>query len=403
MAVDDLWTKRGPDGKKVPSQRHGRGKRWRCRYTDDAGQPKQKLFERRADADRWDANIRADVSRGVYVDPREGKTTVETYAEAWRANRLHRDSTEQRVERSLRLHVYPVIGGLHMSQVRASHIQSWVKNRSRELEPSTLRVVYSILVAMFNVAAIDRVIGISPCQGIQLPDVDSGDLFIPTAEQVHAVTDALAGEARRPGRYQALPTLAAGTGLRQGEAWGLELKHVDFLRRTISVVQQLKTVDGRKPYLCPPKTSLSARTVEMGQVVAEALARHLEAFPVVEVEIDDETDPRKPVRRMAKLLFLNGIGSPINRAHWSRVWIPAVKEGGLPQGFGFHGLRHFYATLLIHNGASVKTVQTALGHATPTITLNTYVGHWPDAIDTTRGLVDSVLGRKAPRLRAVGS
>ncbi len=53
-------------------------------------------------------------------------------------------------------------------------------------------------------------------------------------------------------------------------------------------------------------------------------------------------------------------------------WVPAVERVGLPKGFGYHGLRHYFATLLIHAGASVKTVQLALGHSTPAITLNTY-------------------------------
>jgi hypothetical protein len=37
------------------------------------------------------------------------------------------------------------------------------------------------------------------------------------------------------------------------------------------------------------------------------------------------------------------------------------------------------------------TVQMALGHATPTITLNTYAGEWPEAVDRTRNLVDVAL------------
>jgi integrase len=405
VAVDDIWylTRRGSDGERVKSAKHGRGKRYRVRYTDDAGQPKERLFERKADADRWDANIRADVSRGMYVDPSEGKVTVQAYGEQWRSNRLHRDSTEERVERALRLHVYPILGGLRMAQVRPSNIQSWVKDRAKALEPSTMRVVYSYLVSLFNVAAIDRVIGISPCQGIQLPEVDKGDLFIPTAEQIHALAAAFAGRDGQQGRYEAQPIAAAGTGLRQGELWGLEVEHVDFLRRTIRVEQQLKVVGGRRPFLAPVKTPLSRRTVELSQVVAEALARHMAAFPPAGVEVDDETDSRRPVRRTAKLIFVNGNGDPINRSGWSHLWTPAVAATGLPQGFGFHGLRHYYATLLIHGGASVKTVQLALGHATPTITLNTYVGLWPDAIDTTRALVDAALGRATRALRVVGA
>ncbi len=72
----------------------------------------------------------------------------------------------------------------------------------------------------------------------------------------------------------------------------------------------------------------------------------------------------------------------------------AVRRAGLPTGFGLHGLRHYFATLLIHNGAAVKTVQLALGHSTPMITLNTYAHEWPDALDRTRTLVDTALGSR---------
>jgi integrase len=128
-------------------------------------------------------------------------------------------------------------------------------------------------------------------------------------------------------------------------------------------------------------------------VTAEVLARYLEAFPPVEIEIDDETNSRKPVRRTAKLIFLNTSGDPLHRGSRSRAWTPAAARAGLPKGVGFQALRRFFATKLIHGGASVKTVQLALGHTTPTITLNTYVGHWPDAIETTRALIDSALRR----------
>lgn len=390
MPVDDRWylTKRGPDGERVPSQRHGRGKRWRVRWVDDAGRPREQLLDKRTDAERQDANVRADVSRGQYVDPRAGRVTVAEYAKKWRADQLHRDSTTERVERAFRLHIEPILGGLQMAQARPSHLRAWVKNRSGELAPSTLRVVYSYLVSMFQAAAIDRAIGVSPCVAdIRLPEIEHRKRFIPTPDQVHALAAAL------PERYRAAPFLAAGCGLRGGEAFGLELEHVDWLGREVAVRQQLTVIAGRKPWLAPPKTKTSTRTVELPAVVSEALARHVELCPPVPVEIDDETDPRKPTRRAALLLFTNGNRDPIHRASWSHIWAPAVKAAGLPKGFGMHGLRHYFATLLIHAGASVKTVQLALGHSTPTTTLNTYVSEWPEAVDRTRSLVDAALGR----------
>src|SRR5437867_2825715 len=82
---------------------------------------------------------------------------------------------------------------------RSGHVQAWVKAKSADLSPSTLRVTYGYLAALFARAATDRLIGISPCSGIRLPDVDRHDLVIPTPEQVHALAEAL------PAHYAAVP------------------------------------------------------------------------------------------------------------------------------------------------------------------------------------------------------
>ena len=52
---------------------------------------------------------------------------------------------------------------------------------------------------------------------------------------------------------------------------------------------------------------------------------------------------------------------------------------GLPEGFRFHDLRHYYASLLISSGLDVKVVQTRLRHATASTTLDTYGHLWPDS------------------------
>jgi hypothetical protein len=59
----------------------------------------------------------------------------------------------------------------------------------------------------------------------------------------------------------------------------------------------------------------------------------------------------------------------------------------------FHDLRHYYASLLIRHGESVKVVQKRLGHKSAVETLDTYSHLWPDSEDRTREAVDEVLGR----------
>lgn len=96
----------------------------------------------------------------------------------------------------------------------------------------------------------------------------------------------------------------------------------------------------------------------------------------------------------AALLFTNEASGPIRRTRFSGVWRPAAQVAGLAPGTGFHALRHFYASLLIRHGESVKVVQNRLGHASAAETLDTYSHLWPDSEDRTRQAVDLVLGAR---------
>ncbi len=178
-----------------------------------------------------------------------------------------------------------------------------------------------------------------------------------------------------PARYRALVVFAAGTGLRQGEVFGLEVRHVDFLRRLLTVEQQLVFLSGGPPQVAPPKTAASYRTVPLPQVVVDELAAHLAAFPAA----------------ASGLVFTTPTGEPIRRTRFSETaWLPAVRATGLA-GVHFHDRRHYYASLLIRHGESVKVVQNRLGHASASETLDTYSHLWPDSEDRTRAAVDSVL------------
>ena len=55
----------------------------------------------------------------------------------------------------------------------------------------------------------------------------------------------------------------------------------------------------------------------------------------------------------------------------NRHFYPALDDAKLPR-IRFHDLRHTYASLLIEQGENIKYVQSQLGHASPTVTLNVY-------------------------------
>jgi integrase len=136
--------------------------------------------------------------------------------------------------------------------------------------------------------------------------------------------------------------LVAGSGLRPAEVFGLEVEHLgfDLHGRQVLVRQQLITPNGGPPYLDPQKTDESERDVPLAQVTLAALAAHLAEFPAREVDIEDRTNPRKPYRRTARLVFTLDDGRLVKRKTWSRLWTPAVAAAGLPKRTGLHTLRH---------------------------------------------------------------
>jgi integrase len=411
MPVDDLWylSKRDPNGERIPSKRPRAWKRYRVRWVDEMGKTQTKFFDRKIDADRHDANVRADLSRGQYIDPGAGKLTFGAYAERWRQRQVHRDSTRVQVEGHLRRYILPHLGTRQLASVRPSDVQAWVQRLTTELEPATIEVVYARLSAIFKAAVRDRHIAASPCVDIKRPKVTPSRVEPLPVELVHALIDAV------PPRYRALLMVGAGCGLRQGEAFGLEVEHVEFLRRggpTLKVDQQLTLISGAPPFLAPPKTASSYRTLPIGQVLTEALASHLARFPAREVEIVDRTG-RKPISRAARLIFTSAEGDSIRRTTFGKAWRRAVRVGCATyvaaattpgartdaeaavrrfEQASFHDLRHFYASLLIAEGAPVTEVQARLGHASATETLNCYSHLWPDSDARTRTAVDRVLG-----------
>ena len=202
---------------------------WRARYRPAPNSPqKTRTFSRKTDAQRWLDETTAALVTGQYVDPKAGQQTVRDYAEQWRTSQVHRPTTAAHVETMLRLHVYPALGDRPLASVLPSDIQSLVKRLSGRLAPGTVGVVHRIPAAVFKAAVRDRRIVASPCEGTKLPK-DPGHRIEPlSVEAVKALTDAV------PGRYRALVTLAAGTGLRQGEAFGVGIDRIDFLRRQLT-------------------------------------------------------------------------------------------------------------------------------------------------------------------------
>lgn len=353
--------------------------KWRARYRDPDGKEHSKHFARKIDAERYTVKVAADVLRGQYLDPAAGKVTFGDYAEKWRHGQIHRGTTAARVEVALRRHVLPSFGAMPLASVTRSQVQSWVKGRSQLLAPSTVALTYGYLATIYKAAVSDGLLARTPCTGIRLPEVTRvqvvaheqdvpGGLVAPTPAQVLDLAAVV------PDRYRALVLLSAGAGLRVGEALGLTVDRLDFLRRRVVVDRQALRSGG----FGPPKTPASVRVVPLGDDLLGELAEHLRRWPTAR---DGDS---------AGLVFTTVQGRPIRSQHLrSHVWLPALRAAGLPLDTHWHSFRHSYASTLIAAGEPVKVIQSRLGHASITEAMDTYGHLFPESEGATRQAVDS--------------
>ncbi len=299
---------------------------------------------------------------------------------------------QDKVQRTLKRHVYPTFGDLSVSAIRPSAVQAWISGLP--LAPGSAKVALGYLSSVFRAAVRDRLVAANPCDEVTVPPARRRQVCIPDLATVDALREHL------PERYRGVVDLVVGSGMRQGEVFGLEVDAVTFLgSRAVSVRQQLICLSPHPPYLDEVKSEAGERVIPLAKMTTDALAAHLARHPVREGEIEDRSDPRKPVTRTARLAFTTGADGPMTRSQWSQIWRPAAKAARLPPRTGLHALRHFYASALIRHGESVKTVQKRLGHSSAAMTLDTYAHLWPDSDDRTREAVERALSAPADTVR----
>ncbi len=368
-------------------RREGRPSPWEAVHRDPSGRQRTRAFRRKVDAQRWLDEQTAAIVTGQYVAPDAGAVTFREYAEAWRAAQVHRPSTAEKVESTLRHHAYPTFGDQPLRSILPTHIQAWVKALSARLSPSTIAVTHGIVASVFKAAVRDRRIVSTPCEGTKLPRVVREPVMPLDLDQVRAL------EAAMPAHYRAMVTLGAATGLRLSEMLGLTLDRTGLWpptdRPILTVDRQLISLSGCDPYLGPPKRRASRRDIPLPHSAAVALREHLVAFPVVEQVVDVRDHANRLTTESVGLVFTTRTGMPVRRGTFYDSWKPSARRAGVDATP--HDLRHFYASLLIRHGESVKVVQARLGHATAAETLDTYSHLWPDAEDRTRAAIDAVL------------
>ena len=156
-------------------------------------------------------------------------------------------------------------------------MQAWIRGTS--LSARTAQGVFSLLSSVMNAAIDDGLIQRNPCRArsVRPPRPDKRKIVPWEAAAVDAVRAELSP------RYQALTDIGRGLGVRQGEALGMAVEDIDFLRRVVHVRRQVKRL-GNGLIFAPPKGGRE-RDVPLPASVALRLSAHIAEFPPVLVTL----------------------------------------------------------------------------------------------------------------------
>jgi integrase len=324
--------------------------RYRVNWRDPAGRQRAKTLRTKKEARAFLAQVDADTTRGTYIDPHAGRRKLlRDFAAEWQAGRTVELTTDERTRSILRTHILPRWGEWPLASINHAAVQRWVRELSEQRARATVAKCVNVLSLILASAIRSQLLVVNPCDGLQLPRGRAPDEAMTVLTRDEFAQKLLPAVA--PG-HRAIVCLAAGCGLRWGEAAGLDWAAIDLAGAELHVRQVAVELSGRlmlRPY---PKSRAGRRTVPMPAFVVDALTA---------------TEGR------TGLVAGTRAGTPLRRSNFRRsVWVPAVEASGLPADLRYHDLRHSYATWLVSDGVPINVVSRLMGHEQITTTLNRY-------------------------------
>jgi integrase len=265
-------------------------------------------------------------------------------------------------------HLMPVFGDTQLRLISKDSVQSFLTAKAQgDSSWKTVKHIRTVFGGILEAAVRDELLASNPVRKTRMPRRAHVEEKAPISpESLRALLE------RLPEPSRSIASLLAMTGLRIGELLALRWQDIDFDKGSFSVRQTVY-----EGHFDVPKSKRSKRTLPLGPVCAQILA-----------------SLRKPGVEPSALVFSTRNGSPLSRRNLlNRQLKPACKSLGLT-GANWHWLRHAHATLLDSVGAALGTVQALLGHASPEVTREVYIGSVPENARTAVRDVEKLIGPK---------
>jgi integrase len=206
---------------------------WRARYRDEDGKEHARHFKLKRDGQTWLDEIASARITGTYVAPAAIRGTLEEFYADWSQRQMWTDNTRRLADRAVGECTFKSVP---FGRLRRSHGEAYVKHLASTLAPTTVKTRAAYVRIVLRAAILDRRLSSDPLQGVKLPAARETEdtMRVPSPGEVRAIRGSIdpAGGA--------FVDVMAYAGLRIGEAAGLQVGDIDFLRRTIHVERQIQ-------------------------------------------------------------------------------------------------------------------------------------------------------------------
>jgi integrase len=360
------------------------------------GKKIRKTFAREAEAKSWRADALAALSRGGLRATKP--TTVREAWDAWikgakkgaitnRSGDPYKPSALRSYERAMRLRVLPEFGAIRLSELYGSDLQEFADGLLAEnLNPSTIKGTLLPLRAVLRRAVGRGELAANPCDGLELAAVRGGRDRIASPDEAEALLAAV------PERDRAIWATAMYAGLRRGELQALRAENVDLASGVIRVERGWDDKEGEIEL----KSRAGRRKVPIAAVLRDFLMEHRIRVPRDGDELMFGRTPTLPFYAKSLQERADAAWGAVNDQERERAQ-DAGRDPELLTRITLHECRHTFASLMIAAGVNAKALQTYMGHASVSTTLDRYGHLMPGSEAEAAVLLDSYLTAQRER------
>lgn len=279
--------------------------------------------------------------------------------------------------------IQPYFEGISLDKITQKTVEQYITymkkshrtKQGKTLSPKTIRHCYCTLNLILRDAVKDGYLHDNPATKAEIPKLIKHKVDALSKEEVKIFVTALN---ELPMQLKTMYMLLLTTGMRRGECIGLMWRHISIENRLISVEQNVTYTVQTGVQIGLPKTGSGIRMIPITEAVAILLNEYR-----TEME-QSGTD----IMNMYLFHSPESLYEPHDPTYFTKNLKKFMKRIGLPD-MSPHDLRHTCATLMLQNGADIKSVQDMLGHSDASTTLNFYA---KSNIQTMRQSADKAFG-----------